>query len=517
MYINIPADMFGLQLIEYGTDFTDKQSCYKNVKRYLDVFLSAEPKVILLNVCYRRSFINSEVYDTVYYNIVRDENGEVVFDQNGNAKKQIIEDTFTKPNKYFKTFGDVFRTLLENDIDVFKMAIDYLHQNNVKVYFSVRLNDMHDHKDKYINNAFSLNYPEFCLKDIALYNFGHEKVQQLHIEYFKEMVKNYDIDGIELDYLRGAPYFLADENNRAEIFTDFMKKVKESVNAVNDKVKISIRAFLSKQIDDASGIDLTEWIANGTLNEVVLSNYYIPSSFEPDLKFWRELIDAKNQKGYEYKLICACDYGAGCTNKKVFTITPEILRGFKKSVCAYGADDIYLFNLAYDDAVKFGDKESGKTIEDLYKNLNNDGDSRFIHVSGTEFDGAGEMRYPINLQPNQEYKFQIRTDKAKSKGFMFVGTMENAQLSIRKDGKNEKAFSLVQKPENVVEYDEKTLWLKHITQASKVMYKSDELEIDEIQTYTIKNVGESQTNIDYIELLKQKNNINEREGERLCK
>ena len=73
--INIPADGLFLAILNHADGDLSAENCERIISEYIGRLLEAEPDIILLNVCYRRSLTPSEVFDSYLYDIETDENG----------------------------------------------------------------------------------------------------------------------------------------------------------------------------------------------------------------------------------------------------------------------------------------------------------------------------------------------------------------------------------------------------------------------------------------------------------
>ena len=108
--------------------------------------------------------------------------------------------------------------LLEQGTDPLKIMVDFCKKNDIEIFWTIRMNDIHD---AYYDSIFDFNefkkaHPEYLVgtkEDPPRFgpwsavDYGHEKVRELSLRYIEEVCQNYDIDGIELDFMRHETYF----------------------------------------------------------------------------------------------------------------------------------------------------------------------------------------------------------------------------------------------------------------------------------------------------------------------
>ncbi len=202
--INIPAEGIFLAIQSRNLKDWTAETCQKVTEEYISEFLSCKPDIILLNVCYRRSLISSRVFDTFLYDVKIDENGFPVLDETGSVIKTKSPDTDNK-DMYFRAIFDCARKLLEKDIDVFKTAVAVIREAGCKVYFSVRMNDGHYTEDPAINSSlsFACDGKYTVVKDgFIFFDYSQKLIQNYVSNYIRELATNYELDGIELDWIR---------------------------------------------------------------------------------------------------------------------------------------------------------------------------------------------------------------------------------------------------------------------------------------------------------------------------
>lgn len=133
---------------------------------------------------------------------------------------------------------------LQDGGDFISVFVDRCRLKGISPIVSFRLNDpqLNETPDKwalrvsmYAISKFWDEHPEYRLgpnRDRSMdrcHNWAIQEVRDHKFAFIKEICENYDIDGLQLDFLRNPMYF--DQNNttsslRRQIMTDFIRKVR---------------------------------------------------------------------------------------------------------------------------------------------------------------------------------------------------------------------------------------------------------------------------------------------------
>ena len=341
--VNIPADAFEKVIVDTESNTSVFE---ENIREYLAKYFTTDAvDVINFNVAYKRSIVPSNVFDSMLYNIALDENGFVIKDESGKTTKTKIEAPDTMLGKYNR--------VLERGIDVVGMGVDIAKEQGVDVWFSVRMNDTHYYELENFNSSLS-NYhsDKFGIdgKKTSL-DFKHEQVREYYKAYILELCENYDIDGIELDFLRGAPYF-ANAATGKKYMSEFVAELSDEIDKIADfkgkEIKLNARVYSETSENSTYGLDVVKWVSSGDVDVLTVSGYYIPTYYNIPVDEWREKIDKRNSKKYPYTLLCGTDWAVRCDSRAeegfMMWLTLEQLKGFVSASYQKGADGIYFFN-----------------------------------------------------------------------------------------------------------------------------------------------------------------------------
>lgn len=438
LVINIPADALFME-IENRIDGITYDKVDSIMQAYLDKFLSAKPQAIMLNVCYRRSLAPSEVYDSYLYDVRTDDDGFALRGEDGTTIKSLSPTTSEVGNS-FLSFVRCGRTLLKMGIDVYEMLVKKIRSVGTKVYLSIRMNDHHYLDNPAINSSFSFREGKIHTIDGKgeYYDYSQKAVQNYVNEYIKELLSRYDVDGVELDWLRYAKVLPDSKCTQYDIMHDYVKSVKKILSDYDEQLKLAVRVFAEEEENLAYGLDTVGWVVDGLVDVVTVENFYIPTNYEIPFAKWRDSI--RNRGGKDgYSLLGGSDWAVACLLKYDIIMNPALVRGFCDTCYLNGADGVYLFNFFADEnesSMEFGfDSMGNPTLKNCFLsrlNAPNDIDKlprRYVHIANTN------SRYPIVLKRGESYTFSHSSERSFSKRVLYVGVSRAKKLEVVINGK----------------------------------------------------------------------------------
>jgi hypothetical protein len=191
------------------------------------------------------------------------------------------------PYKYVAEGGDMVRVL-----------VDTCKKLGMSPFVSFRLNDVHyleryDEKSLYslYCSRFYVEHPEYWIepdhkkkRPTGYYhyrgmNWAIEDVRNYKLALITELIENYDLAGIELDFLRDNILFRRDETTleqRIEIITDFVSKVRHALDRNTPAGKyryLCVRIPLQLSAHGDIGLDVEQLYAAG-VDMFNLSGWY---------------------------------------------------------------------------------------------------------------------------------------------------------------------------------------------------------------------------------------------------
>ena len=353
---------------------------------------------------------------------------------------------------------DPFGQFILDGGDIVQIFIDRCHQRQQAAFISFRMNDAHNKEfsdprpgEKPTGSLsmsvtkFYVDHPEYRLKPGSLrgadliQNWAVPEVRAQKFVLIRELCENYDLDGLELDFLRFYGYFRLEETTleqRQAIMTSFVREVRQLLDQTTRNGK---RRWLCARVPchlpalDVLGLDLKSLVAAG-LDMVNASEHYFTTQ-QHDLA----AIRTQTQGATLYFELCHTIWKGDKVAKgyDVFPFrraTREHLHTSAHLAYARGADGISLFNFAYyrqhghgDGRGVFGEPpfEALKALRDP-KALVQEPQHWFI-AQGWRAPGMKPLPLPRKLEPGKSAKFTF--DLAPPAG----GWTQDARIRIQTD------------------------------------------------------------------------------------
>jgi len=170
-----------------------------------------------------------------------------------------------------------------------------------------------------------------------LYDYSKAEVRLHYLEVLREACRRYDLDGVELDWLR-YPKFFRDGEVNAAVMTEIVREVRAIVDAAAKRLGHPVR-LVSRLPDSPArakelGLDVEVWLRAGWLDAVIAGNGFTFSA--NGLDEWVAL--AHRHAVPVYGVIERMPRGFARYG------SPETLRAAAAVLWARGADGLYTFN-----------------------------------------------------------------------------------------------------------------------------------------------------------------------------
>jgi len=166
---------------------------------------------------------------------------------------------------------------LMNGGDYVREFIEVCRRKNVSPVISLRMNDGH-HKTKSPCKFYD-EHPEYRLNPESTNAFGVDRlhnwlipgVRQYKLELLKDLTENYEIDGLELDFMRFPTLFRqidTTEKQRCEIIAGFVREVRKILKNRKLYIRLPVKPELRRKAGFApellvsAGADVLNYSAN---------------------------------------------------------------------------------------------------------------------------------------------------------------------------------------------------------------------------------------------------------------
>lgn len=250
-----------------------------------------------------------------------------------------------------------YRKWAEEGVDIMRIFLEATRERGLEAFYSYRVNGSDN--DLVVTREIPMKqrHPEWLLAGPwapdrkIFWDFRNQEIRDYKLSILREVVENYDFDGIEIDFARGPITLpLGQQWKYRDHLTDFMSKVRSlTLKAAEQRGRpILLAARLPASIEGCriDGIDIETWTSRQLLDIIVLGC----RSFEGDVAAYRRIT-----AGTPIKLLGGSDEHH--TSDGYDWPPIEVLRGVFANWWQQGVDGIYCFNWTYamkEDADRIG-------------------------------------------------------------------------------------------------------------------------------------------------------------------
>ena len=209
-------------------------------------------------------------------------------------------DICTYDSKAGETYGDRFgadyskswtpgiRGLRAEGTNALKVVTEHMHAKDKEVLAAIRMSDTHHRSIEHSNPLcpkFAIEHPQFVIKqpdgrtnETAL-DYSHAEVREHRLGIMREIANEYDVDGLELNFVRWAKHLPRDKGReKAPIMTEYVGQIREMLDAAakkrrRDRLTLGVRVPESNAACWLAGIDLETWVKRGWIDYVVISTW----------------------------------------------------------------------------------------------------------------------------------------------------------------------------------------------------------------------------------------------------
>jgi hypothetical protein len=179
------------------------------------------------------------------------------------------------------------------------------------------------------------------------FNYALQEVRDHHMALIVELCERFDMDGLELDWMRwGMMFAPGDEAMGRDILTAFVRQVRVELDAsekrVGHPIRLGVRVPAEPQEALANGYDVPRWVREGLIDQVVMSSFFGQVNVDIPVEFWRLIL------GDKVRLLAhAAPVANAYPESGVLVEHLDHHYGCAASALQRGADGVYLFNDCY--------------------------------------------------------------------------------------------------------------------------------------------------------------------------
>ena len=316
------------------------------IDQYIDVMAGSGTTVLVCCVNARRTNYRSKVWDAYWDG----------FDPNGPDDQPFLAPV---PRDAVASY----RKWVSNTQKVFAQGVDYparmlarCRHDGLSPWISVRMNDCHlnDILNHPFHGSFWVKNPQFFRKNCSGYfahclDYAHPEVRAYFQALLQEVLDRYDMDGLELDFMREAYCFSGGQEAAGKpILTAWMRKIHALVQDAATKrghpIHLGVRVPSHPETALGLGFDAITWAREGLIDMLVVTPRWATLEFDMPLERWRSLLGPAQVTlagGLEILY-------RPCPNGPATPASPELAKGAATAIFSRGADALYLFNYFQD-------------------------------------------------------------------------------------------------------------------------------------------------------------------------
>jgi hypothetical protein len=254
-------------------------------------------------------------------------------------------------------------------VDAFGTLVQCVVESGREAFATIRMNDVHcmtleDYRGPY-TDKFYREHPEYRLPQNAGLNYAIPEVRAHRLGCFEEMVRRYPFAGMELDFVRGVPFFPGDnppdDAHKGEhpityprdysesccpLMTEFIGEIRAMFDRVGEeldrKIELCVRVGSSLSGCRRVGLDPIEWHQRGYLDFLTVGRFLQLHYELPVAAFKRALPGLPVLTTIDSYLASEGEHFVRVYPRDAFAAA---FRGAAAALYSQGSDGISLFNM----------------------------------------------------------------------------------------------------------------------------------------------------------------------------
>lgn len=312
--------------------------------RYVDDIADTGVTALLINTNGRRTLYRSRVWDAFWDG----------YDPRGPDDQPFLAGIPDAQRVGFRQVVHGAWAVHDQGIDYPARIIARARHHGITPWISLRMNDVHHGAD--LDHPF---HGQFWREGRAFYrrnvkrtdyfahalDYAHVEVRDYYRALIEETLERYDLDGLELDFLREPYCFSSGEEAAGRvIMTAWLRDIRALVAAASAEkgrtIRLGVRVPSHPETAWGLGLDVVAWAEEGLVDMVTPGPRWATLEFDLPLERWRALLG-----GAAVELAGGLEglYRPYPAAEAAFT-DPEMVAGAAVNILSAGADACYLFN-----------------------------------------------------------------------------------------------------------------------------------------------------------------------------
>ncbi len=336
----------GLLFNEDETDFfyvhtiTEDMDGGAIVDKYFDILADAGVTVLMINTNARKTDYRSDVWENYWTG----------YDPKGPDDQPFFKGMPPGDVPGWRRMTHSMMVLDQQGVDYPARVIALCRKRGVSPWITLRMNDVHYNDN--LDNPFHGDFwrkPEFFRGGSGYFaralDYAHPEVRNMYRALIVETLDRYDIDGLELDFMR-EPYCFRPgaEAEGAKILHEFVRGITRLVHDASVRrghpIRLGVRVPSRVEVAKGWGLDAVEWAKEGLVDLVVPTPRWATTEYDMPMGEWAKALAGTGVTlagGLEIR--CQPMPGGPADS-----VSKEQATGAAAEVLASGADVVYLFN-----------------------------------------------------------------------------------------------------------------------------------------------------------------------------
>ena len=262
-----------------------------------------------------------------------------------------------------KSMRDGLAALKKLGTDPLAVVVDYGHKNKMEVFWSCRMNNCECSFASWALSRRKREHPEYLMgvKSVwgkypashakawwSTWDFSKAEVRDHIVQVFEDVCQRYDIDGVELDFLRHPLFFRPNidgkpvEPQHVAMMTDMVRRIRAMTERESLKrgrpILVTVRVPLSVKSCMNIGLDIHAYLEEDLMDIMIAGADYVQMGVAASL---RDMVDL----GHEYQVPVYALLTVPQDPRYRHEKPVEAWRAGAMNRWYWGADGIYIFNL----------------------------------------------------------------------------------------------------------------------------------------------------------------------------
>lgn len=283
---------------------------------------------------------------------------------------------------------NITAALFDQGTDPLQIVVDFCRANGIEVFWSMRMNDIHDgamrrgaQANPELFPAFKRAHPDWLLgapgealpaipgpEFWSAVDYSRPEVRERAFRLIEDVCRRYEVDGVELDFFRHLAYFpghaRAGRATDAEcaLMTDLLRRIRAMTEGVGlargRPLLLAIRVPDHPGYAQQLGLDWAAWLDEGLIDILVPSCTF-------RLRPWEATIAEGHAAGVAVYPSLSPSYMR--RDQRPPRWGPDTYRARAAAAWLAGADGIYVFNYPHPDSELWTQLGSPETLHGLAK------------------------------------------------------------------------------------------------------------------------------------------------------